>query len=255
MDLTFPDVHCHLDQVEEPERAVESALEAGVRPILAVGMDQVSSERVLELRAKYPGLVLAAVGVHPSEIPGLTEAELKAELDFVEKTLASADALGEVGLDFRDAADETQRSRQRQALQQQLAWAERERKPLSVHCRRAEHDIVAVAADFAQRTGLGVNLHWFTHSEKLARVCAESGVYISPGPSILQSEPQAVVARLVAAPLLLLETDSPVEYEGEAASPIWARRVAERLAELRDLRLEQLSELLQTNVRRYLGAS
>ena len=255
MDLTFPDVHCHLDQLPEPERAVEEALEGGVRPILAVGMDQVSSERVLDLRAKYPGQVLAAVGLHPSEVPGLDESELRSELDFVEKTLASADALGEVGLDFRDAADETQRARQRDVLQQQLAWAERLRKPVNVHCRRAEHDIVELAAAWAQRTGLGVNLHWFTHSEKLARACAESGVYISPGPSILHSEPQATVARAIAEDFLLLETDSPVEYEGDPARPVWARRVAERLAELRDIPLEDLAEILQNNFRRYLGTA
>jgi TatD DNase family protein len=251
--LTVPDVHCHLDQIDEPERAVEEALEAGVRPILAVGMDQMSSERVLELRSKYSGEVLAAVGLHPSEVPGLDDAEMRVELDFVEQHLGSADALGEVGLDYKDATDGSQRARQREALLQQLSWAERWRKPASVHCRRAEHDIVEVAASFAQRTGLGVNLHWFTHSEKLARVCAEGGVYISPGPSILHSEPQGIVARAIAPRLLLLETDSPVEYAGERARPAWARRVAERLAELRGVTPDELADLLRDNLQRYLG--
>ncbi|MFQ5601533.1 MAG: TatD family hydrolase [Candidatus Krumholzibacteriia bacterium] len=248
-----PDVHCHLDALEDAEQAVEEALEAGVRPICAVGTEQVSSERALELRQKYPGDVLAAVGLHPSEIANVEDSELRAELEFVERALETADALGEVGLDYRDASDEAQRARQREALDRQLRWAECWRKPVNMHCRRAEHDVLDVAAEFAQRTGLGVNLHWFTHSEKLARRCAESGVYISPGPSILHSEPQAKVAGFIATQLLLLETDSPTPYGGERARPAWARRVAERLAEIRGQSLEGLADILQDNFRRYLG--
>ncbi len=251
--VTIPDVHCHLDLLDEPERAIEEAFEAGVSPILAVGTEQSSSERALQLRRQYPGGVLVAVGLHPSEIPGLDDEELKAELEFVEQTLPSADALGEVGLDYRDAHDEVQRGRQRQVFDRQLEWAAKHGKPVNAHCRRAEHDIVDVVGPFTERTGLGVNLHWFTHSEKLALLCGQHRVYISPGPSILHSEPQAAVARAIAADYLLLETDSPVEFEGQPARPIWARRVAERLAEIRGIPLEALAELLQANLRRYLG--
>jgi TatD DNase family protein len=254
-EIQVPDAHCHLDQMAEPERAVEEALAAGVRPILAVGMEQASSERVLELREKYPDDLLAAVGLHPSEISSLESEELRTELAFVERTLPDADALGEVGLDYRDASDESQRALQREAFRQQLEWAERLRKPVSAHCRRAEHDVVDVAAEFVQRTSLGVNLHWFTHSEKLARACGEHGLFISPGPSILHSEPQAGVAAVIADAYLLLETDSPVEFQGEPAQPVWARRVAEKLAALRGESLEALAERLEQNFARYLRAT
>jgi TatD DNase family protein len=250
-----PDVHCHLDQLADPERAVDEALEAGVRPILAVGMEQASSERALELREKYPAALRVAVGLHPSEIASLEAEELRAELAFVEQTLRDADALGEVGLDYRDAVDEAQRQRQRDTLRQQLEWAERDRKPLSMHCRRAEHEIVDLATQFVQRTALGVNLHWFTHSEKLAHVCGEKGIYISPGPSIMSSEPQAGVARTIFPHYLLLETDSPVEFGGEPARPAWARQVAQTLADLRGESLESLAQRLQENVERYLRST
>jgi TatD DNase family protein len=159
--------------------------------------------------------------------------------------------LGEVGLDFKDARDAVQQERQREALRAQLEWAAAMRKPVNVHCRRAEREIAGVAAEFARRTGLGVDLHWFTHSEKMARVCAEAGVFISPGPSILHDEKQARVAARIAADWLLLETDSPVEYGGEPARPAWAARVARRLAELRGEPFEVLAARLQSNLRRY----
>jgi TatD DNase family protein len=253
--LDVPDVHCHLDGVVDPERAVDEAAAAGVGPILAVGMLEESSTRALELRAGRPERVRAAVGLHPSEIPGLDDAALRRELDFVRGALAEADALGEVGLDYRDATDERQRTRQREALQVQLEWAAAFGKPVSMHCRRAEREIVDIAAEFTRRTGLGVNLHWFTHSEKMARRCAEAGVYISPGPSILIDEHQAHVASRIAEAGLLLETDSPVEYAGEPARPAWAARVAVRLAAIRDTTPEALAALLQANLERYLGGA
>ncbi len=253
--MDVPDAHCHLDQVEEPTRAIEEALATGVRPILAVGMRRASSEACLELRRRYPGDVLVAVGLHPSEIPALDDAQLRDELAFVEGALDGADGLGEVGLDYRDARDEHQRQRQRDALLQQLEWALRVRKPVNAHCRRAERDIFEIVSRFARRTRLGVNLHWFTHSKKLAMACGEHGVFISPGPSILHSAPQADVARRIDRAFLLVETDSPVAYAGETARPAWARRVAEHLAALRGETLDELAVRLQENLRRYLGTS
>jgi TatD DNase family protein len=249
----IPDVHCHLEALADADAAVEEAAAAGVGPIVAVGMRAESSTRSLVLRDRHPGRVLAAVGLHPSEIPALDDAALQRELDFVHAALPAADVLGEVGLDYKDATDERQRQRQREALGVQLEWAAALSKPVTVHCRRAERDIVETCAAFAARTGLGVELHWFTHSKKLAQRCAEAGLYISPGPSILHDPAQAEVARVIAADWLLVETDSPVEFGGAPARPAWAAQVAERLASLRGVPLVQLTMALQANLGRWLG--
>lgn len=249
--MRIPDVHCHLDQLPDPDQAVLDAAAAGVEPIWAVGMSEVSSRRVLELRARHPRHVLAAVGLHPGEIPALDDAGLERELEFVRRHLDTADALGEVGLDYKDARDDAQRIRQRAALDRQLEWAAERGKPVNAHCRRAEREVLECCGAFARRTGLGVNLHWFTHSRPLARRAAELGLFISPGPSILHDPAQAAVAREVAGDLLLLETDSPVEYGGAAAAPAWAARVAEKLAALRGEPVADLAARLQANLARY----
>ena len=249
----MPDVHCHLESLPDAERAVEEAVAAGVGPILAVGMEAASSTRSLALAARFPLQVLAGVGLHPSEIPALDDDALARELAFVESRLDAAALLGEVGLDYKDATDELQRARQRAALTTQLEWAARWRKPVSMHCRRAEHDVLEIAARFVRDTGLGLNLHWFTHSARLARECARAGIFISPGPSILESEPQAAVACEITSGWLLLETDSPVVFGGAAARPAWARRVAEYLAARRGVSDRALALQLQSNLARYLG--
>jgi len=251
--LLVPDVHCHLESLEDAAAAIAEAVAAGVGPILAVGMERGSSARSLEWAARFPQRVRAGVGLHPSEIPALDDRALADELAFVEDQLRNATLLGEVGLDYKDATNELQQARQRAALATQLEWAARWRKPVSMHCRRAEREVLDTAARFARETGLGMNLHWFTHSSKLARECARAGIFISPGPSILASEEQAAVARDISSEWLLLETDSPVVFGGAPARPAWARQVAERLATLRGVSYDALALQLQSNLSRYLG--
>lgn len=253
MDL-IPDAHCHLDEIDDPAGAVRAARAAGVGPILALGMDRISSTKTRALRDELGDLILLGVGIHPSCVPLWDEDRLEAEFAFVRERLPEADCLGEVGLDYKDAADAFQRDRQHAILDRQLALASEHRKPVSFHCRRAERPTVARAVEFRRATGLGINLHWFTHSGKLARKCGEAGVYISVGPSILWREDQAQVAAIIDPDHLLVETDCPVPFNDESARPAWAARVARRLAEVRGESLQALAARVARNFRRYLGA-
>lgn len=250
----IPDAHCHLDQLPDPEQAVREAEAAGVGPILAVSMDASSAEILLRLSAKFPGMVLAGIGLHPSLVPEMTPERQAEQLRRLEALVPHADFVGEVGLDFKDAVGEVERGRQREALDRQLGWAAAHRLPVNLHSRRADREVLNAAIAFHDRTGLGALLHWFTHSKKLARLCAEQGIFISPGPSVLVDPRTAEVAREIADRILLVETDSPVEYGAEGpARPAWAARVVQRLAELRGSSAESLTTLLMANLDRYLG--
>jgi len=112
----IPDAHCHLAMLPDPESAIEEAIAAGVGPILAVAMTPAEFAPGLALRLRFPGQVLAGVGIHPSRIPALDEAVLADELAAVERTAAEADFIGEIGLDYKDAPEPAQQRRQRDAL-------------------------------------------------------------------------------------------------------------------------------------------
>lgn len=250
----MPDAHCHLADLEDPDAAVDAARESGAGPILAVAMGPEDGMRVLELKARHPGMVLAGVGLHPSRVPGITDEEAAGELGLLAERAPRADFIGEIGLDYKDAPDPGEQRRQREILERLLDIAELARLPVNLHTRRADRELVQVAAAFTARTGLGAILHWFTHSKKLAWRCAEAGLYISAGPSIETHPEQMDVARAVSRDLLLVETDAPVVYAGVKAEPAWAPRVAASLARERGEERGAFSELLRSNLRGYLAA-
>ena len=251
--MRVADTHCHLADLPDPDAAVTDAAAAGVGPILAVAMGRRDGEAVLELRRRHPGLVLAGLGLHPSRVPGLTDEAAAVELAWIAARAREADVLGEVGLDFRDATDPRQRVRQRDILEHLLDIATRCRLPLNLHTRRADRELFDVARDFTARTGLTAVLHWFTHSAKMAWLCAEAGLFISVGPAITHDPAQAEVARRVHPDLLLVETDSPVVYGGVAARPADAAIVASTLARLRGEEEGALTARLARNLDRYLA--
>jgi TatD DNase family protein len=259
------DAHCHLADIEDPDGAVAEAAAAGVRLILAVAMSPEDGARVLDLKRRHPGVVLAGAGLHPSRVPAITDGEASVELALVAERAGigggegadrglSADFVGEIGLDYRDAPRAFDQRRQREILERLLDIAERARLPVNMHSRRADRDLVETASAFTRRTGLAALLHWFTHSRKLARRCGQAGIYISVGPSIEIDPDQARVAGAIAPDFLLVETDSPVEYAGRPARPSWAPRVVAALAAARGEEVESLAETLAANLRRFLGA-
>lgn len=255
---SVPDAHCHLDTLDDPLAEVRAARAAGVGPLLAVGMDETSSRRTSAIAAacRAAGLgeaLVTGVGIHPSYVPEWDDPRLEREFAVVYELLPGAGCLGEVGLDYKDAVDERGRARQGEILDRQLHLAAALRKPVSFHCRRAERPSMARAEAFVRDTGLGVNLHWFTHSEKLALRAGEAGIYISVGPAILWRPEQARVATLIHGDFLLTETDCPVVFNDAPARPAWAARVAQALATLRGEPLPELAARLARNFLRYSG--
>jgi TatD DNase family protein len=250
----IPDAHCHLDQVPDPGRAIDEAAAAGVRPILAVSMDAAAAERILELRERHPGSVLAGVGLHPSRIAEIPADEQERELRRLESLVAGADFVGEIGLDYKDATSEALQARQRDALARQLEWAATWGRAVNLHSRRADRLVLEAAIAFRERTGRGAVMHWFTHSKKLARLCAAHGIFISAGPSVLVDPRTRDVAAAIDGSILLVETDAPVVYGAEgAARPAWARRVLENLAQARQVSVAALELLVGENIKRFFG--
>ena len=215
---------------------IERAVVAGIERILVPGYDLVSSRAAVALARVHPGLIEAAVGIHPHFADQPTDADW-AEL----AVLAAAPevvAVGEIGLDFFRMR--SPRSAQEAALARQLAIAAEVRKPVLVHDRDA-HDAVRDALlawpGPAGRTFRGV-LHCFSGDAELALALAAGGYLISFAMPVAFSSAKGPRAAAAALPdgSFLVETDSPWLAPGgggQRNEPTSALRVAAELARLR----------------------
>jgi len=251
--LSLADSHCHLDQFPDPGATLEEAAADGVAQVAAMGQDRDSMAAVLQLVERFPARVVAGLGVHPVYVTQRPTHQIDADLEYLADHLAGADLVGEAGLDYKWATDAAQQARQDQVLQRQFELADRYGKPVNLHSRRCLRQVMERAIAFTRATGLGAQLHWFTHSRKLLRQTNEAGVFVSVGPSVLTDEQVQGVAVAIADELLLLETDAPVPIAGREGHPRRTREVAGKLATLKGVSLEELGALTTANFRRYLG--
>jgi TatD DNase family protein len=247
------DTHCHLDQLPDPALALAEAALAGVGQVVAVSESAASMPAVLALAQMYPGAVVAGLGLHPAWISRQPPEEVETGLRFLAAHLAQAQVLGEVGLDHKWAATAQEQAYQEEVLSRQLALAAAAGKPANFHSRRCPRQVMERAIAFARQTGLGAQLHWFTHSRKLVQQCNEAGIYISVGPMVVEDPQTQQAALAIADELLLIETDAPVPIGGLPNQPARALAVAEKLAALKNRSPAELAALTTANFRRYLA--
>jgi TatD DNase family protein len=247
------DTHCHLDQLGDPEKVLDEARAQGVERVVAVSEGPESMGAVLGLKERFPQQVLGALGLHPAWVVQHSRAQIDQALAWLEDHLGQADALGEAGLDHKWAETAQQQALQEEVLERQLALAQKHGKPANLHSRRCPRQTMERAIAFRRRTGLNVQLHWFTHSKKLVQICNGEGLYVSVGPTLLDHRPTQEVACAIADPLLLLETDAPVRVGNVPGHPARLRAVAEQLAALKGCSWQELAALTAANFARYLG--
>ncbi|MEW6750254.1 MAG: TatD family hydrolase [Candidatus Latescibacterota bacterium] len=247
------DTHCHLDQFPEPAATLAEAERAGVTRVVAVSEDPASIAAVVRLGERLGPQVLAGVGLHPCWVVRCTPEELERGLQQVAAGLPGASVLGEVGLDHQWAQTAAEQALQERVLERQFELAARCGKPANLHSRRCLRQTMERAIAFHRDTGLNAQLHWFTHSRKLVAECNRAGIYVSVGPTVLEHGPTQEVALAIDDELLLLETDAPVPIRGQPGHPARARAVAETLAALKGVALEELAARTSANFARFLG--
>lgn len=231
---------------------LESMAENRVTHALCIGVNLPELPGVLQLAADHPN-IYASVGVHP-DYEGTPEPSIDTltELSRRDKVVA----IGETGLDyFRVSGDlEWQRARFRTHIR-----AAREcGKPLVIHTRSAAADTLAIMRE--ERAGeAGGVMHCFTESWDVARGALDLGFHISFSGIVTFKNAQEIkdVARRVPLDRMLIETDSPylapVPFRGKLNEPAYVRYVAEEIARLRDISVEEVAAATSTNFFRLFG--
>jgi TatD DNase family protein len=246
------DSHTHLHLCEQPDsELVAEAVAAGVKRMLTVGIDGSSCRMALASAEAFPQ-VYAAIGRHPNESHGFDDADL-AELSALAGHERCA-AIGESGLDFyRESASPADQAR---AFAAQIALARQVDKPLIIHCRAAEREVLDQLA--AQADGVNVVMHCFSMPQQLGE-CLRRGYMISfAGNVTYKSAAQlAEAASLVPDERLLVETDAPYlsaqAVRGKRNRPAYVMHTAAFLAQLRGVSVQRLGEIVEANAARVFG--
>jgi len=246
--MIFVDAHCHFMDLPNPGEAIEKAVQKGVERIVSNGIDQKTNLRNQELAERFP-MVSVCYGLHPKECLEQTESKNQQAVEWIEKKLEEGDAanIGETGLDFLLAKTMKQRNRQQRWFEKQLEPAKRFDKAVSIHSREA----LAETFKTVQQTGNQRALfHWFDGNENELKAICESGFFVSIGPAVFSQKKIQAIAKAVPLENLLLETDSPVRFNGKASEPGWIRKVAEKIAELRQEPLEKIARKTTANAQK-----
>ncbi len=252
------DTHAHLDDPqlsEQLEHFLQLAAEANVEGITAIGTDARSSDACLHLAHHHPN-VFAAVGIHPNQC----QLAGKDDWNLVTRMIADprAVAIGETGLDrYWDYSP----------IELQREWFDRHielmfdtGKPLVVHMRECEQDILDSFSNFESRGPINGIMHSFAGCWETARRCLEWGMHISFAGMVTfknASELREIAAR-IPDDRLLIETDAPYltpdPHRGKRPNhPAMVQHTAACLAKVRGVPVEELGELTTGNARRIFG--
>ena len=259
------DTHAHLDMHQfdaDRDEVIARAGEAGVSRIITIGTDVESSRTAIALTEQYDS-IYATVGLHPHNA-AMALAETWAELHRLARHPRVV-AIGETGLDFY--RDLSPRDDQRQAFQQQLGLARELGKPIIVHDREAHQDVMNMLRRWVRESyqpsaishrPVGV-MHCFSGDLAMAREVIEMGFYISiPGPvTFTNARRLPELVRALPLERLLIETDCPYltphPHRGKRNEPAYVRLVAEAIAQIKGIPLEQVARITTANARALFG--
>jgi TatD DNase family protein len=244
------DTHCHLaDSDYDADRAevLTRAWAAGLARIVVIGASQESAERALALAAGEPRLSVTA-GVHPHDASAWSEATavwLRAALRRPEVVAA-----GEMGLDYH--YDHSPRPQQRSVFEAQLALARAAGQPVVIHAREADDDVAAVLRAHPDVPAI---LHSFSGGPGLLRAGLDLRHYVSfSGMVTFKNWRLDQAVRDVPLDRVLVETDgpylAPVPHRGKRNEPAFVRHVAERIAAVRGLPVDDVIRASAANAAR-----
>jgi TatD DNase family protein len=246
-------MHLHLAQFDHDRAAViERASATDVALMIEIGYDLESSHAAIELAEHHPQ-IFAVVGIQP-HYAGLADDTWLAEVCQL-AAHPKAVAIGEIGLDYYH--DRAPHNLQDRLFREQLALARELRKPVVIHSRDAQADTVRILRD-AARSQPGI-MHSFSGDWAYAEACLDVGFLLSfSGPlTFAKAAELHEVARRAPLDRMLTETDSPYlsphPLRGKRNEPANVRLVAERLAALREMALEDMAAVVWENASEVFG--
>lgn len=252
------DSHAHLDDnrfKRDRDKVIEDLEADGIDLVVNIGADLPTSKASVFL-AENNDRIYASVGVHPHDAKTYDE-DVEDQLLMLSKR-EKVVAIGEIGLDYH--YDNSPRERQKEVFRKQLELAKKTKMPVVIHSRKADKDTMDILKEAkAKNPDLVCLIHCFSSSVEIMREYVKMGFFISLGgaTTFKNAKTPKKVAQEVPIERLILETDSPYmtpePNRGKRNEPKYVRLVAENIANLREMNVEDLIEITDRNTKRFYG--
>ncbi|MCX6725702.1 MAG: TatD family hydrolase [Candidatus Shapirobacteria bacterium] len=238
--INFPDFESDLDQV------INNSIKNGVEKIICVSANLSHSIKAIEIAKKYPGIVYAAIGIHPQQTDPENKDSLPKQIEKLKELVANNQiiAIGECGLDFSEAPKpEKNRSPENQVFlfKKQIEIAQEFHLPLIVHSRKSLAQTLEILNPLKNKiTGV---IHCYSGGKSDIHKIEEIGFYFGLDGNLTYDIGLQNVAKLIPLEKIVLETDcpflTPQPYRGLRNKPKNVKIIAEFLAEIKGISLQE----------------
>jgi len=252
--MRYADVHAHFDFGEYDEdllQVINDCKEAGVKAIILNGVNKESNRKVLDLAKKFD-IFKPALGYYPVHVAEDPLEKVEEEIEFIRKNKEKV-AIGEVGLDYKfedvnSSVDKT-KSLQKKAFEKIIEVSEKTKKPLIIHSRKAELDVIEMLESSTLKNPV---LHCFLGKKKLWQRATDNNYNFSIPVIITKLQQLQELVQYANINQLLTETDSPylAPIPGERNTPANVSITAKKISEIKGFTEEETANNLFMNYQR-----
>ncbi len=244
--MLLVDVHAHLDHCkfkQDLDKVIENAKKNNVKTIINNGINPEKNRATLELAKKYD-VIKAALGLYPTDAIKLKEEEIANELEFIKKNKDKIVAIGEIGLDYH--WNLKQHDKQKEIFEKIINLAEKIKKPLIVHSRKAEEDVIDILESSKIKK---VVLHCFSGSISLVNKAYDLGYYFSIPTNVVRSNHFQEIVKIININRIVTETDSPYlsPFSGQRNEPSNVLYSIKKIAEIKNMDAEEVANNIWMN--------
>jgi TatD DNase family protein len=251
--MIFIDTHTHLFSPsfnEDRTDAVQRAINAGVDKLLLPNIDVESISAMYDLCNQFPNNCFPMMGLHP----GSVDEHWERNLEVIKEHLFTRNnlAVGEIGMDLY--WDKTFQDAQAQAFRQQISWAKELKLPIIIHAREAFEEIFDIVDELNDDSLRGI-FHCFTGTLEQAQKIQEYGGFMLGLGGVLTYKKSGLdeVVKDIPLDMIVLETDSPylppTPHRGKRNESAYLIHIAEKLAEIKQMKLTEVADLTTANAR------
>ncbi|MFW5704419.1 MAG: TatD family hydrolase [Nanoarchaeota archaeon] len=249
----YIDIHAHLDFDSFDSDREKLVKELEMKKILTF-TNTLSFENYLKTKEMFSGVdcVKVCPGLYPQEAESISEKEFEDYLKYLKKHKSEFLAIGEVGVDFKHTKDKGLQNVQVERFKKIANLAYELDKPLIIHSRKAEREVLEILEEFISKTKFSkFVLHCFSGKKKLIKKIKELKLYVSIPLLIQNTESFRILVEELPVNQILVETDSPFLKPGrERNTPLSVPLIYEEIAKIKGLDNTEIKNIIFRNYQR-----